>query len=157
MDKTEDLNELVLGKGWHNLEGNESLSWRWSSDLSYLQINCDQYDSISIEAYENIFDINCKIYTRLKNNEIFNLYQYITVKKNNKLFVKIPINNVIEVKFETDTFVPSELDKKSNDSRKLGLRIGGFTFWKEDKSKFIHMSDVLNYKDDVSYKKIIIC
>lgn len=154
MNKIDDLNCIVIGKGWHNLEGNESASWRWTSDVSIIQINSNDYDSVSAESFECNIDTNCKIYIKLKNTENFDLYQSVNVKKHHKLFIKIPITDVVEIKLEINTFVPSELDFRSNDSRKLGIRIGGFTLWKENKSNFIKMSDLSYYKDDISYKQL---
>lgn len=147
MNKIDDLNCIILGDGWHTLEGNENLYWRWTSGLSFLKINSNKYDSISIESLESHIDINCKIYTKFKNKDVYDLYECVKVEKYKKLNIKIPITDVVDIKILMNVFIPSELDAKSTDPRKLGLKINGFSLWQENKSEFIKISKIIQEQD----------
>jgi SAM-dependent methyltransferase len=150
----DDSVEIVLGRGWHNLEGTDELCWRWTSELFFVQINNFNYDFISIESANLPYAATVKFYTKYKDSDDYQLFTTVSAEKDKKLFVKIPLNNVVEIRCESSTFTPSDIDPKSQDNRKLGIRVNGFTMWKNEVSNFIGMNAIFYYKDDISYKKL---
>jgi len=157
-----EINEednILLGRGWHNIEGADNNAWRWSSDTSFIKIKNSEYNFLSFESCNSPCDVTLKCYIKNKQDSDFKLYTTLTAKKDSKLSAKISLDNVSEIKFESSVFIPSEIDKKSvgqinEDNRKLGVRLTGFTLWKNNDPRFIKMSDVAYYKDDLSYKKL---
>ena len=121
-------NHVMISDGFHNLEKDSNLYFRWTSDKFVLHTKCDiRTITLDYLCENHNFNIKC-------NN-----------KKEKLLFGKNKIkfeSNTINY-FECDYFIPSKI-KKSNDNRKLSIRIYG-----------IEITDLYEIKTYIPINKIL--
>lgn len=144
-------NHIVLGYGWHSLEGSD-ISWRWSSDVFSLFFNDCDNKHLSFHTAEMIVDNTTEIYARSKNMSDFVKIATINTKKGKSFKVDIDLNQIYELKFKTTIFNPSQDSIGNADSRKLGILVKSFTLISGNDSATFQMKDVPSSLDDVTYK-----
>lgn len=115
----DDLSDLVLfGDGWHLIEFDDTNSHVWSTRTSEIWF---EYDFEKVELNIDCFHLNIHPITIARENAPIIVEKLVGGA--NKILV--PLNGSRKLIISSDTFIPKDVIKESNDPRELGVRLYG--------------------------------